>query len=1234
MRLSRQARLFTTLAAAILFLASTYFFVFDETYYAYSNPSLLTTAGWLQPRETLPLFKTPITTEAPLSVHFTDSRNGWAVGTFGMILHTTNGGDSWQIQSAPSKQFLYSVHFTDSRNGWTVGSSGTILHTANGGESWQIQSSPSLQNLQAVHFTDPRNGWAVGDSGIILHTVNGGESWQIQSSASPQQLKSVHFSDPRNGWIVGPGTILHTVNGGDSWQIQSFPFSGFLNAVHFTNSRNGWAVGIRGTILHTANGGDSWQIQSSPNSQNLLSVHFTDLRQGWAVGDSGTILHTANGGDSWQIQSSPFLRFLHAVSFTDPRNGWAVGDSGAILHTANGGDSWQIQSYASPQDLLSIHFTDSRNGWAVGDFGTILHTINGGGSWQIQSSPSQRVLYSVHFTDSRQGWAVGDSGTILHTVNGGDSWQIQSSPSERSLSSVHFTDSLQGWAVGYSGTILHTANGGDTWQIQSSPSLQIYYSVHFTDRRNGWIVGDSGTILHTVNSGDSWQIQSSAPPYPLRAVHFTDSLQGWALGYHGTIIHTANSGDSWQTQSSPSQQFLRAVHFTDSRNGWAVVDSGTILHTVNGGDSWQIQSSPSPHSLSGVHFTDSRQGWAVGIRGTILHTTNAGNTWTQQKLNTRYPAPIYWPLSLLTLITLVFVLRPSIPRTLSTIDAIATSDAPITSPAQDLLGRSALAHRLFRFLSNPNTKPPFCLSIEAAWGHGKSSIMGMLRHLLVERGTASTVWFNAWHHRKEDSVLAFLLEAIKSQSIPKCHAKPLFYAKLIWLRARTTAGLLLLTLIAFAGYFYLNPLNLPEIQPYATWIAAILAAWASYRTFLQPFHIDPTKLLTDLKQSTRLADLRGKTDLRATFLKELTDVIKCLPGQRLVIFLDDLDRCPPDHIVEMLEAINFLSGSSSCIFVLGIDRHYVETAVGLHYEKIAAARTPNLSPEKARQQFAKAYLEKLINITVGLPLLEASHVETMLRPGLPAGKGFRELKSFVPWVCLTLALFFGMLGYQLSSVTPPAPPVQQQITPQSEAQSTTPQPKTPIQPETKIPEKKPQPTQPQPLITNPQQWSKWLILAATTLTFFAIAAWIFFSPTKAQTTDTEEFLTALCAKQNEIYTRAQASPREVRRILNNIRLIAAGLPVPPIPPPNYPKWAKALERFSNNHQPLAPQPFAPKPEEIPALMLEYPNIPDPALLAWYQTDCKNLGFANPDHLISPPPSQPPPQPTPAPPDFY
>src|SRR5258708_17576822 len=62
-----------------------------------------------------------------------------AVGEFGTILRTTDGGVTWILQSSGTTNSLYGVSFADANTGTVVGRSGTILRTIDGGSTWTTQ---------------------------------------------------------------------------------------------------------------------------------------------------------------------------------------------------------------------------------------------------------------------------------------------------------------------------------------------------------------------------------------------------------------------------------------------------------------------------------------------------------------------------------------------------------------------------------------------------------------------------------------------------------------------------------------------------------------------------------------------------------------------------------------------------------------------------------------------------------------------------------------------------------------------------------------------------------------------------------------------------------------------------------------------------------------------------------------------------------------------------------------
>jgi len=626
-------------------------------------------------------------------ISFINQQQGWAVGGFGDILYTANGGSTWDFQSPPSDADLYAVSFVDANNGWAVGNVdsttmlATIIHTVDGGITWTSQTSNTAQDeaLYGVVFVGPMNGWAVGTSGTIVVTADGGNTWTPQASGTTQDLNGVGFAaDGQNGWAVGiasgstsPGTILHTTNGGGMWTAQTvgqIPVGTDLYAVAVIDQLHAYIVGDNGTILQTVDGGATWTAQSSGTTALLLALSFIDPNTAWIVGDTdqnnmGTILHTVNGGGDWTQQPSLSTNPLFAVSFFG-NSGWAAGGGGTLLHTADGA-TWGSQNPATTNQLFGIAMTSFAvspvvyAGFAVGDFGAIAHTGDSGNTWTAQRSGTTSALFAVTSVDPQFAWAAGDSGTILRTRDGGANWTPQVTNVAMSLFGIQFIDGDIGWAVGDAGTILHTTNGGatnPTWMRQAgracigdcnedgivtvdelvtgvniaSGILPLQVCSEFDYNNDSQVTSDELAIA-VADAGQGC-------PSPLNAVFFlSDALTGWAAGEQGTIVHTTDGGATWRTQMTPTTVSLFGITCGDPQNCWAVGgltadDPGgptqVILHTADGGNTWTTQAgdpTANTDTLFAVTASDRLHAWTVGDFGVIMGTIDGGANWIFQE---------------------------------------------------------------------------------------------------------------------------------------------------------------------------------------------------------------------------------------------------------------------------------------------------------------------------------------------------------------------------------------------------------------------------------------------------------------------------------------------------------------------------------------------------------------------------------------------------------------------------
>jgi photosystem II stability/assembly factor-like uncharacterized protein len=296
-----------------------------------------------------------------------DGRRAFAVGAFGSIFRSDDGGRSWEQQRTSVTEPLFGVSFVTADRGVVVGKSGTVLRTTDGGQKWERAASPTDKHLFAVTMIDAERGWAVGDWGVVLSTSDGGATWADRSLGQDVVLSAVCFADDRHGWIVGEfGTVLATADGGAAWTPQSAGTEKTLFGVAFSSPERGWAVGMDGLVLRTRDGGVTWEVQrGQAGAGSLEELGFMDLltnpglydiaigrTAGWIVGDTGTVLATTDGGETWEARKLPEdarLLWLRGAAVSPDGAGLMVGAKGLVVPTAGGElrPSHQKEHYAA-----------------------------------------------------------------------------------------------------------------------------------------------------------------------------------------------------------------------------------------------------------------------------------------------------------------------------------------------------------------------------------------------------------------------------------------------------------------------------------------------------------------------------------------------------------------------------------------------------------------------------------------------------------------------------------------------------------------------------------------------------------------------------------------------------------------------------------------------------------------------------------------------------------------------
>ena len=264
------------------------------------------------------------------------------------------------------------------------------------------------------------------------------------------------------------------------------------------------------------------------------------------------------------------------------------------------------------------------------------------------------------------------------------------------------------------------------------------------------------------------------------------------------------------------------------------------------------------------------------------------------------------------------------------------NDEPIY---EDRLGHHMYAAQMGERLLSCD--PPYVLGILGAWGSGKASFLrkvwaylgGESEHSLddlrrwygenwVKPKNLYLVWFNPWHHQFESSPMVALLQEIRTS-----------FARLDKFKeeAKKLADVTVYSAVSVLGELISS---LSKLDP-----AKIVERGREY---------EAERLLTPLS-SQRFREL---------FRAAVRQVIK--KDGRLVVFIDDLDRCEGDTAYRLLEALKLYLNAENCVYVLGLDQKHLE-------ETIARVFSGKEQPWRFRP-LAREYLGKMFQCQFLLPV--------------------------------------------------------------------------------------------------------------------------------------------------------------------------------------------------------------------------------------------------------------------------
>jgi hypothetical protein len=244
-------------------------------------------------------------------------------------------------------------------------------------------------------------------------------------------------------------------------------------------------------------------------------------------------------------------------------------------------------------------------------------------------------------------------------------------------------------------------------------------------------------------------------------------------------------------------------------------------------------------------------------------------------------------------------------------------DVPARHPA---LGFESIARALSNIITD--TEPRFAVGIFGGWGSGKTTLMHAIdRH--VTSDTVLSVWFSAWRYEREEHLLVPLLDAIREELLAwaTTHGDDR--------HAQQTASVIGRVMRSIVAGLTVK-VGLP---------GAVDMSFEANRALVESDRIRKDQLESVVPRSFYHASFRA---LDAAFRSFLGQDL----GRRIVVFIDDLDRCLPENALQVLESMKLFFDVEGFVFVVGLDRNIVEYAIDAKYGWLArdARRSADLPP--------------------------------------------------------------------------------------------------------------------------------------------------------------------------------------------------------------------------------------------------------------------------------------------------
>ena len=338
----------------------------------------------------LPALQTPDASTSLMLDATTDGSRILIAGEQGHILYSDNDGTSWEHAQVPMSLAVTAVTYSGSGNAWATAHDGVLLRSTDHGQSWQtsitgvdvarmsadvaearvtqlqaeleLAAPESIEDLEwalddaqfafedasaviddgvttpllDVWFESVRNGFALGAYGVLLQTTDAGTTWNLVSGQleNPDRYHLYGIARSVSGTLLTAGeagTLFRSLDDSGTWERLEAPYQGSFFGVVAAHDGSLLVFGLRGNVLRSVDEGATWLSVDTGDQRTLLAGITQADGTIVLVGSAGAVLESHDHGASFQAVTTSGNRVYSGVTETTDGTLMLVGFGGVSI---------------------------------------------------------------------------------------------------------------------------------------------------------------------------------------------------------------------------------------------------------------------------------------------------------------------------------------------------------------------------------------------------------------------------------------------------------------------------------------------------------------------------------------------------------------------------------------------------------------------------------------------------------------------------------------------------------------------------------------------------------------------------------------------------------------------------------------------------------------------------------------------------------------------------------------